>query len=305
MAGKKRVTDAQVLAAQEIYKAAEDKYTGEIERLKREILATAEFHEALGAIKKIQVDREFDRVMESMLLWKLHKNGRYKELGLTWSEVCQRLGVAERSAYRIVEEVRGLYDQFSAKVAEFLGLKFNEIKMLGRAVSANLAEIEEEHIIYKDHKIPINDTEALQTMLDDIREEMKRLKEEADADIKALKRVSESKDEVIHKLEKEIQKLEGQAKSSGLTIDEQTFLKKIETFRRAFDGVMVMVDPERMEDLSKDKEPTKRMKIAYIELLDYMRRQLNIAYEFAIDAYGGPDIYPESSVWEPPVEARA
>lgn len=304
MAGRPRVTDAQVLAAQEIWNAAEDRFREEIEKLKEEIKVSGEQHEAIGILKANRATRKFTELVDAIVLYKVHKEKAYKKVGLTFEGFCSAVGIERRTAYNIINDMKGVYNEFCETISHLSNLNLNEIRLLGRAKCENIAHFENDHLIYKDQKISLHDREALQAVLDDIRDEMRRLREEKEEDIKALKRVSQSKDEVIQRLEKEIQRLEGQAKKKGITPEEQAFLKKVETFRKAFDGVMVMVDPERLEDLRGEKEPTLRMKVAYIELLDYMRRQVNTAYQFAMDIYGGPQTYPESDVWEPPQSAR-
>jgi len=306
MPGKKRITDQQVLAAQDIWNAAEDKFRTDIERLKREIGATAEIHEAMGAIKKMKADRELDRIIESMLLWKLHKNGRYKDLGLTWSEVCKKLDVPERSGYRIVEDVQAAYDAFSANLAELLGLKFNEIKMLGRSISANLAEIEEGSIVYKGQKVPLSDKEAVQSVLDDLREEMKKLQEEKkkkeeelEIERRAHERNLEAKEEVIKRQESHMKRIEMVAEEKGLDPEEYAFLQKMESLRLQFDSwYMQNLDPERMLEFLNEEKETVRMRAAYLTTLDYIKKQILAAWDTADAMYCDAAMNPELA-WEP------
>jgi len=306
MPGKKRITDQQVLAAQDIWNAAEDKFRADIERLKREIGATAEIHEAMGAIKKMKADRELDRIIESMLLWKLHKNGRYKDLGLTWSEVCEKLDVRERSGYKILEDVQAVYDAFSANFAELLGLKFNEIKMLGRSISAKMAEIEEGSIVYKDQKVPLSDKEAVQSVLDDLREEMKKLQEEKkkkeeelEVERRAHERNLEAKEEVIKRQESHMKRIEMVAEEKGLDPEEYAFLQKMESLRLQFDSwYMQNLDPERMLEFLGEEKETVRMRAAYLTTLDYIKKQILAAWDTADAMYCDAAMNPELA-WEP------
>ncbi len=95
------------------------------------------------------------------------------------------------------------------------------------------------------------------------------------------------------KQSKEIERLQ-----KGYRPTEEQFHVEMEGFRLHFDQLMDRVDPEIMEKLRRDSNPTVRMKANYLEILNYMKLRVLGAYGVAEDTFGTADMFPEN-VWRP------
>ena len=297
-----KVTDAQVEASKEIYNIARQEADTEIARMKSEIEAVQEESRFEGILDKIDYDIAHNEFLKLLMLYRVKQTKDYKKGGKTWKEFCDSRGYADRTADRLIEELKPLFDQFSAKLANLSGIGFNKIRLLGRSVSANLAEIEDGALIYGDQRIPLTPEykDDIEAVIDQIKEEAENAKTEKALDAKAKDRVLKDKEKTIQKLHKSIEKLEGKAKEKSLTPEEEGFLKKVDFLRTAFDAYLLQLDPERMDDLFMDTDPapTPRMRAAYLAALDYMKKQILVAYERATGMYGNAVMCPEAA-WKP------
>lgn len=305
MAGKTRVNDADVEAAKEIYNVARRDADQEIARMKLELAAEKEESRYEGIIAKIDYDIIHNEFLKLAVLYQVKQSKEYKKGGKTWDEFCDAHGYPRRTADRLLDEMRPLFQEFSAGQAGFLGLLgigFNKIRMLGKSISANLAEIENGVLVYGDQQIPLTPEykECIETIIDEITEKTETLRKEKDLDAKAKDRVLKDKEKLLQKLTKNIEKLEGQARQNELTPEEDGFLKRVEKFRLGFDGYLLQLDPERIEELSRDAEipPTPRMRAAYLAALDYMKKQILVAFDVATEMHGNAIMCPEAA-WKP------
>jgi hypothetical protein len=302
---KSKELDAQVTAGNEIYKIARQEADNEMTRLKSEIEGISEESRYEGILAKINYDILHNEFLKLAVLYRVKQSKEYKKGGKTWVEFCNAHGYPQRTADRLLEEIKPLLEEFSAGQAGFLGLlgiTFNKIRFLGRSVSANLAEIKDGCLVYDDQLIPLDadHKDDIEAVLDQLIHNAETAKKEKALEVKARDRVISDKEKTIQKLHKTLEKLEGQAKEKNLTPEEDGFLKKIEGLRLGFDGYMLQLDPERMEELSKhnDPSPTPRMRAAYLSALDYMKKQILIAFEAATEMYGNAIMCPEAA-WKP------
>ena len=122
----------------------------------------------IGVLKKCQLDRSFNNLVEVLTLYRLKESKSYKDAGMTWGGACEAAGIERRTADRIIDDIRPIAGKFSDTVSDFFGLKLNEIRLLGRSVSDNLAEIKDDHIVYEGEKIPFrkNDLKELLNRLE-------------------------------------------------------------------------------------------------------------------------------------------
>ena len=299
---KSKEMDAQVAAGNEIYNVARKEADIEMARLKSEIEAEKEESRFEGILDKIDYDIAHNEFLKLLMLYRVKQTKDYKKGGKTWKEFCDSRGYADRTADRLIEELKPLFDQFSANLATLAGITFNKIRLLGRSVSANLAEIKDGCLVYDDQLIPldIDHKDEIEAVLDQLKDDAETAKKEKALEVKAKDRVLNDKEKAIQKLHKTLEKLEGHAREKNLTPEEDGFLKKVEFLRTAFDGYLLKLDPERMEELSKhhDPAPTPRMRAAYLSSLDYMKKQILIAFEAATEMYGNAIMCPEAA-WKP------
>jgi hypothetical protein len=303
MANKKAIektTDAQFKAADEIYEIAKRESATEIEQLKEEIGLVRQEARLEGYLAKVEYDISHNKFLRLMALYKMKQTKDYRKTGQTWVEFCEANGYPQRTADRIIEEMKPIFDQFSCQLADFFGIGFNKIRMLGRSINSQMAEIKDGCLVYDGQTIPLDadHKDEIEAVLDQIKDDADKAKKEKVLEVKAKDRVLADKEKAIQKLHKNLEKLEGQAREKGLTPAEEGFLKKIDFLRTGFDGYMLQLDPERMDDLSRDAEPTPRMRAAYLAALDYMKKQILVAFDAATEIYGNAIMCPEAA-WKP------
>lgn len=296
--------DAQVTAGNEIYKIARQEADAEMTRLKSTIEAEKEEIRFEGILAKIDYDIAHNEFLKLLILYRVKQNKDYKKGGKTWDDFCEEHGYPRRTADRLLEELKPLYEQFSANLANLSGITFNKIRLLGRSVSANLAEIQDGCLVYDDQLIPLDaeHKDEIESVIDQLKDNYQKEKDEHKKSIAAKERVLKDKQKMIDSYSEEIAALQGKAKKKNLTPAEEGFLKQIEFLRTAFDGYLLQLEPEKIEELKPDAEPTPRMRAAYLAALDYMKKQILVAFERATEMHGNAIMCPEAA-WKPGMDA--
>src|SRR4030065_2392262 len=164
---------------------------GEIDKLKADLEAAKDDYSAIGAIQNMEMDAEFKKLLKHLTIYKILKQKDYRRAGMTKEQFLDAIVETYRTTTNIQQDIAPIYDAFSAKVADFLGLKFNEIRLLGRAKSAEVADFKGDIIKYKGQDVPLSEGK---TIIEDIQDEMKKISEEKDAAIKAKDRLLRDKD---------------------------------------------------------------------------------------------------------------
>lgn len=296
---------AEAKAVEEVYNLARQQADAEMAKLRGEIDAIREESLALGVLQKIEYDLAHNQMLKYVVLHRIKQAKEYRKGGLTWVEFCDAIGEPQRTADRILTELQPVMAMVSAKLADFTGMDFNKIRLLGRSVSANLAEIDEAGmVLIGGERIPLtpDHRDDLQAALEQVIETNAKILADKDATIRAKDKVLKDKQTLIERQAKELAKLEDAAFKAGMTPLEEAFIKRMDNLRVSFDGYMLKVDPERCELGKADAENTPRMVAAYLTTLDYMRKQLLAAYETAQDMYGSLTMSPEEAVWTQPEE---
>lgn len=286
-------TDVNVKAAEELIKFGREQVEAEILKLKTEIETTGDEREAIGVLKKIRADRTYNDLVEAIVLYRMKKNKTHIKLGFPWAKFCDAAGIHVNTADYKVDSIKKLYDDFSTNIVDLFGLKLSDIKLLGEAKSTNIVDFKGDTILYKGQEMPLSE---VQTVLDDIKDELRNLREAKDAEIKnkendfrAKDRVLKQKEEQIHKLNKQIDNISALAEKKGLSPEEYGFISKMENLRLLFDESYVNhLEPTNVVDIipNDKKEATIRMKLAYLTTLDYLAKQLNIALSIATEMFG-------------------
>jgi len=300
-----KVTDEQVEASKQIYAIARQEADLEMARLKGEMDAVHTEGRYEGILAKINYDILHNEFLKLAVLYQVRQSKEYKKGGKTWDEFCETHGYPRRTADQLLSEMKPLFNEFSAGSAGFsglLGITLNKIRLLGKSISAGSAEIKDGVLIYEDQQIPLSPEfkDDIEAVIDQIKEEASTLRKEKELDAKAKDRVLKDKEKVIQKLNRSLEKLEGQSKEKELTPEEDGFLKKVEKLRLGFDGYLLQLDPLRIEELSFDSDPspTPRMRAAYLAALDYMRKQILVAFDQATEMFGDAIMCPEAA-WKP------
>lgn len=293
-------TDASMAAASEIYNVARQQADEEMTRLKGEIVAIREESTAMGAIQKIHCDIAYNETLKYMILYRIKQSKEYRKGGLTWVQFCEAIGEPDRSVDRIIEELKPVYEKFTGSLADLAGLGFNKIRHLGKALTGNLAEIQDGVIIFEGEKIPLAPEykDEIEAILDQLKDGLKEREDEAKAQKKASDRVATETHKELTKLQKQVDKLEGKAAKKGFTAEEDAYLQHMDNLRVAFDGYLLQIDPERMDDLTGETA-TPRMRAAYLTAMDYFKKQILVYADTAIEMHGDIVMCAENA-WKQP-----
>ena len=297
MARTPRVTDEQVEASKEIYRIAREEADTEIAKLRSEMAAKLPQYEALGILRKIQHDRAYNDLIEALVLFRIKESKAYRNGGLNWEDFCNVAGCDRRRADEIISDVRPIFTTFSADFASFLGIGFNKIRYLGKSVSAESASFEDGALVIEGESIPLTPEhkDEIEAAIDKLQEDLKKQKEEITAQKKAFERVQADTHKTMTKLEKELARHKGFLDDKDLNDEEAAFVKKVALLKKAFDGYLLTLDPDNIEELQLEEEPSVRMRAEYITALSYMKMQILKMYDIAESMFGDCIMIPEAA----------
>lgn len=297
MARKPRVTDEQVEASKEIYRIAREEADIEIAKLREEMAAKLPQYEAMGILRKIQHDRAYNDLIETLVLFRIKENKSYKDGGLNWEDFCSAAGYDRRRADEMISDVRPIFQSFSADFASFLGIGINKIRYLGKSILAESASFDDGALVIEGEKIPLTPEhkDEIEAAIDKLQEEVKKQKEDISAQKKAFERVQADTHKAMTKLEKELARHKGFFDNKDLSDGEAAFVNKVGLLKKAFDGYLLTLDPENIEELQIKKEPSVRMRAEYITALSYMKMQILKVYDIAEGMFGDCIMIPEKA----------
>ena len=247
-------------------------------------------HEMVGAIMAMKMVGNFVDAGRYSLVKQIKDSKAYATLGVDWKNFCsEHLGRDQKTVNGEIKLLEEFGEPF-LKAAEGIRLDKRDLYALGSGLSEDAkAEI-------KKGVVTIGDTSFKLSEIEDnaeefglaLREHAVMLKE-SQANLKAIERVNKENHKTNEKLQKRLDKHE---KKKTLGSEEEDFLKKIEKFRTGFDGYMLRIDPEQIEELNGNEVATPRMRAAYIEVLGYMSKQLLSAQATAEERFGDPAMLP-------------
>jgi hypothetical protein len=294
VAGKENRKDVLGEAATAVYQTARAEAELEIATIREEMEAVRQESFGLGAIKAIDATIAYNEVLRLMTLYRVKQNKDYKAGGMTWKQFCEAVGTPDRTVDLMIAEIKPLYDTFFARVADLCGYDLSKIRLLGKSISASVAEIKDNALVYGDEVIPLTPEyrDDIQALIERIEETGRTTLIEAQATIKAKDQVLEKKEKRIQKQDKEIEDLEAKVTAKKVNLNEGAFLQVMNRLRLCFDDdYMPEVNPETaMVDFP---EVTPRMRAALISTIDYMKMEISAAYAAVVNLYGDPALIPE------------
>ena len=254
---------------------------------KRREFASTFLTEAAGSLKTLRYYEAQSSLRLLMKLRQIKESRVYKELGLTWADYCESIGMKRKTIDTKLSDLKPFADEFLASIGHFSEFDFNKIKHLSNAVLADVAKIEGASIVYGKERVEVSaeNVEAVQELIDRISSDLGRRAEDAEADASAHRRISKDKEKVIRKLEGVIQKLERKAEKEGLTSEEAGFRRDLENTKTIFDGLFAKVDPERLAGEFGDSM-TPMMQAELVSALVYIHRAARALHDTATDIYG-------------------
>ena len=166
---------AEVIAANEIYEVAQRRAKAELEKIKNETDSRVGEARATGILQKIAYDEAHNKMIKYATLYQIKQSKSYKKGGMTWEEFCSSIGESRRTVDEIIEEIKPVYDEFSAKLADLINMPFNKIRYLGRAKLAESANFENGCLIFDGQKIQISpeNMDEIEAAIDAMKESQK------------------------------------------------------------------------------------------------------------------------------------
>lgn len=299
MAGKieKKAHDNE--AAQEVYALAQADANRQMAELREQMDAVRQESYVMGAVKAFDVNIAQNEFLKIMALYRIKQAKDYKAGGMTWVQFCDAVGAPQRSVDRMIEEARPLFESFSANVAEIAGMPFNQIRLLGKTISANLAEIQNNCLVYGDESIPLtpDHAEDIQALIERISDEAKAKLADAESDIRTKDKQLKSQNDLIRTQERELTRFEREVKTRGLTPEEASLLDKIAAMEVVFNGHCLQMDT-LMKSLRET--PVTAAVAAAIAMLDSVRMKVN-AYRDEVVVNLAPSGMLPDEEWQPPV----
>jgi|GEM_PF-4181651 len=285
MAGKPRISNEEVEMNMKMMQIGKEE--GEREA-KKALEAVGQSHQmglALGRAQAFSAMKLIAEFLEWKQISQVIDNTEFLKIpGVTSiDDYLESLGFSRSAAYRNLKIARALSPieiQLLAQVG------FTRKDLLGYASLPDEARME-----IREGKV-INLEKADREEIREIIEQIIHEKEEAKKSLVITDRVLAGKEKKINEYEKKLARMEGEASSKGLTLDEECFLKKIEDLKRCFDGYLIRVDPAS-DIFVHYNEVTPRMRAALISALHYIRMQALSAYDTAVTTHGDPAMNPE------------
>lgn len=211
------------------------------------LLESTQFdYEALGKIKAANFNTKANELLKYVTLHQVKQRKEYKKAGWTWEEFCRAIGESVRSVDHVLGELSPVLDGISANLAEILGMPLSKIRYLGRAVSANLAEITDNAIVIDDQRI-----EIIPENKDDIEAAIDLMKEAREKERQAHAKALEQKEKSIERLEKRLTAAVSE-ETKALEAERNDLIAELAKFKK-FDpaGKDVSWSIEQMQEIEK------------------------------------------------------
>jgi hypothetical protein len=293
------VKKIEVDPAAEIYEVAQQEMKAELAKMRDQIEAAREESFAMGVIKKIEYDNTHNEVLKYSVLYRIKQAKGYKTSGMTWKQFCEALGLSVRRVDEVLDDIRPLIEKFSADFADLSGVKFSKIRYLGRSISADSAEIDQNGIVIDGETIPISAEykDDIEAYIDSLKTSEKQTRKETGEEIKAKNRVIKSLHQTIANQDNDLTRYTNQAKPGELSDVEKDQLKGIKDLKGQFDVFNKGMDIDVNLYLYGASE---KVKAEYFSSLMYARQMIeavwnNTVQEIGIAALPGSD----GDDWQP------
>jgi hypothetical protein len=294
MAPKRTETnDEMTEVSKTIYALAQADAANKLIAMREEIEALKQESFGMGALHAIEANITYNEFLKAMTLYRIKKEKEYRTGGMTWVDFCEARGMSRPTVDRMLDDLKPIVDSFSLNLSSFCGMPFSKIRLLGKQISLNLSEIENNNLIYGDESIPLTPEhrDDIQALIERISDDAKEKIEDLEATVSAKEKVLKSKGDVITKMERALKKYEKEAAVMGITPEEDAYIQQINGLKMGFDGYLLRLEknivPEDYDTF------TPRMKAALISAAHYMQMQILALYETITTEHGNPTMNPE------------
>lgn len=300
MAGKARVDDSRMDAANEIYRVAKAEAASEIEKMKEREGLIAQSHEMIGRIQGVEMIAKMATVSTLIWLRDVKATKIYRDLPNigTWDDFCKYLKKDRRTVDEDLQNLATFGEEFLETVAS-LQVGYRDLRKLRQLTHDGTVQVTEDAIEISGQRIPLDadHKEDLQAAIEWVIEQQSQTEAELEAQKKAHSRVQEETHKSMVKLQKDMDKLSRDARAKDLSPEEDAFLQRIENLSTSFQGYLLqirgLVDAEEV--------PGVRAKAALVAFLNQARMELNAYHDTAYDRHAAPGMAPEEE-WIPPFE---
>lgn len=180
----------EIKEVNEVLNDAESKLNSQLAKMENEMGVVREESRALGILHKIEYDEAHNGLLKYAVLYQIKQNKIYRKEGMAWDKFCEAIGENVRNVDRILKDIRPIYDNFSDKLSDLIGLSFNKIRYLGRSISDNLSEIKDGDLVVDGTAIPLlpENKDDIEALIDNIKETHQKEKKTLSEEVKNLKK---------------------------------------------------------------------------------------------------------------------
>lgn len=280
--------------SEEVYKLARSRADQELTTMRDNLSVSHSLGLLSGRAQAFGSIRLISEFLEYKQLAQIIENEDYLKIpGVTSAEdYFEKLGLSRSAAYRNLKLARTLTVEEVSMLGQ-VGFTRRDLLSYASLPEENRLEIREGKVI----NIESASREEIKDVIEEIIAISREKLEESEAQLSAKDKVLKGKQDLLNKQERELKKYEKDAVKKGLTPLEDAYLQRMEAHRITFDGYMLQLEPDYQADLDLAEGGTARMQAAYVTTLEYLRQQLNIAHQRALDMYGD-----DTDGWQPPVK---
>lgn len=299
MAGRKKLDPVSEAAMDMVKMERQRELQAKQEQEERE-RRIAECHEAIGRFQGFQLLAKFGDVTKLVWLKDVKDSKVYRDLPNvgTWENFCKYLGLDRHTVDQDMLNLAAFGEEFLV-TATNLRVGYRDLRKLRQLTHDGAVVIDAEAVEIDGERIPLDadHRDDLQAALERVIETNAKIIADKDATIKAKDKVLKDKQVLIERQAKELSKLEDQAALAEMTPIEEAFLRKLNTHRATFDGVISFLSPDAAP-LTEDATP--RMRAAYLETLGFMRRMIEATHDTAVGCYSTSAA--DDDGWVPPFQ---
>ena len=255
-----------IKVAEELVKIGREQAEGEVASLKSKLEAAPWIYEMLGKVKTLAFTEAQTKFFKLVLLKQVKDEKLYREkFGMTWAKFCEMVGLSYRTIDDQLADLKPFKAEFLTNFVNFSGFDFRKIKYLGDPKLTDSVNFTDNTIIYNGETIPVTPEHAdeIQALLEKLEEDHKKQLEDKDAALRAQKRISESKEDVIKKLERDIKRLEKTVEVSDLPPEEQEQIELLKELQRSIQNLLYTVR-QKIDFQKSSKEVLRQLYFLYI-----------------------------------------
>ena len=219
----------------------------------------AEAYKLTGRIEGLEFIVKTGAGASLMLLRKIKEEKVYKSMpGVgTWENYCNSIGLSRRKVDEDLQNLEAFGNDFLALSRRFF-LDRDSLRQLRSAAGDGKLEITDNTIVIASGDIkeiiPLDDKDEVKDALERLLTAKDKQLEIKQQELKAKDKIAKSKDDTINNLSKELAAFEAKAEVTGLTADEQKFIRNIQNIKILITGQLIKLESQNLPTLSPSME---------------------------------------------------